>query len=124
MPSFQPASASLYSLTHLEALNGVNSAGAILGCLTSAWTADKYSRKRTIELGCVVLIVGGALCSGSVNIGMCTFSSSDDCALSSLLTLLDTVLAGRVVAGIGAGILAVVVPMYVGSNLKYPLVGR
>lgn len=58
-------------LTFGTALNGVNSAGAILGCLTSAWTADKYSRKRTIQLGCLILIVGGALCAGSVSIGMC-----------------------------------------------------
>ncbi len=87
-------------------MNGVNSAGAILGCLTSAYTADKvtrpqhtflaeltgcdvlqYSRKRTIQLGCIILIIGGSLCSGSVSIGM--------------------FYAGRVVAGIGAGILAV-----------------
>ncbi|KAK3672438.1 hypothetical protein LTR78_007745 [Recurvomyces mirabilis] len=76
----------------IGALNGVNSAGAILGCLTSAWTADKYGRRRTIQLGCAILILGGALCSGAANIGM--------------------FLAGRVIAGMGAGILAVVVPMY------------
>ncbi|KAK3722527.1 hypothetical protein LTR37_002519 [Vermiconidia calcicola] len=79
----------------IGALNGVNSAGAILGCLTSAYTADRYSRKRTIELGCIVLIVGGTLCAGSISIGM--------------------FLAGRVIAGIGSGILAVVVPMYQGE---------
>lgn len=55
----------------------------------------QYSRKRTIQLGCIILIVGGALCSGSVTIGM--------------------FYAGRVIAGIGAGILAVVVPMYQGE---------
>jgi MFS family permease len=76
-------------------LNGVNSAGAILGCLTSAYTADKYSRKRTIQLGCLILIIGGTLCAGSVTIGM--------------------FYVGRVFAGIGAGILAVVVPMYQGE---------
>lgn len=36
---------------------------------------------------------------------------------NGLLMFSDTVLVGRVVAGIGAGILAVVVPMYVGHNL-------
>lgn len=46
-------------------------------------------------LGCAILAVGGALCAGSVNIGM--------------------FLAGRVIAGIGAGILAVCVPMYQGE---------
>ena len=48
----------------------MNSAGAIVGCLTSAWTADAYGRKRTIQLGCFILIIGGAICSGSVDIGM------------------------------------------------------
>jgi MFS family permease len=76
----------------IGALNGVNSAGAIIGCVTSAWTADKYSRKRTLQGGCVVLIVGGALCAGAVDIGM--------------------FLVGRVIAGIGAGVLACVVPIY------------
>lgn len=76
----------------IGALNGVNSAGAIIGCLTSAWTADKYGRKRTLGGECVILVVGGALCAGSIDIGM--------------------FLAGRVIAGIGAGVLACVVPIY------------
>lgn len=70
----------------IGALNGVNSAGAIIGCIISAWSADAYSRKRTIQLGCIILIIGGALCAGAANIGM--------------------FLAGRVIAGIGSGILA------------------
>lgn len=45
-----------------------------------------------MELGCAVLIVGGALCSGAVDIAM--------------------FLVGRVIAGWGAGILACVVPQY------------
>lgn len=75
-----------YTTNIIGALNGVNSAGAIIGCIVSAWTADAYSRKRTIQLGCVILVVGGALCAGAANIGM--------------------FLAGRVVAGVGSGILA------------------
>lgn len=54
----------------IGALSGANSAGAVLGCLTSAWAADAISRKRTIMLGCAILIVGGALCAGSISIGM------------------------------------------------------
>nr|OQO18026.1 hypothetical protein B0A51_14109 [Rachicladosporium sp. CCFEE 5018] len=84
-----------YTTNIIGALNGVNSAGAILGCLTSAWSADAYGRKRTIQLGCIILIVGGALCSGAVDMAI--------------------FLVGRVIAGIGAGILAVVVPMYQGE---------
>jgi sugar porter (SP) family MFS transporter len=63
-----------------------------MGCLSSAWTSDKYSRKYTMLGGSVVLVVGGALCSGSVDIGM--------------------FIVGRIVAGFGAGVLACVVPIY------------
>ena len=76
----------------IGALNGVNSAGAIFGCWTNAWSADKYGRKMSMMGGCVVLIVGGALCAGAVDIAM--------------------FLVGRFVAGLGTGILACVVPMY------------
>ncbi|KAK3081688.1 hypothetical protein LTS18_003870 [Coniosporium uncinatum] len=76
----------------IGALNGVNSAGAIIGCLMSAWTSDAYGRKRTMQLGSAILIVGGALCAGAVNMAM--------------------FLVGRVIAGIGAGILACCVPQY------------
>lgn len=76
----------------IGALNGVNSAGAIAGCLTNAWSAEKYGRKRSMQMGSVVLVVGGALCSGAVDMAM--------------------FLVGRFVAGHGAGVLACVVPMY------------
>lgn len=76
----------------ISALNGVNSGGALIGCLLQAWTADKYGRKRTIQLGCAILVVGGALCAGAVDIAM--------------------FLVGRFIAGLGSGILACVVPIY------------
>ncbi|KAF2467160.1 MFS transporter [Lindgomyces ingoldianus] len=76
----------------IGALNGVNSAGAIFGCLLNAWTCDKYGRKRSIMIGCIVLVAGGALCSGAVDIAM--------------------FLIGRFIAGLGAGMLACAVPMY------------
>src|SRR5690606_23256568 len=40
----------------IAALNGVNSAGAILGCLYHVWGAEAHGRKWTMMLGCVVLI--------------------------------------------------------------------
>ncbi|KAF2104643.1 MFS transporter [Rhizodiscina lignyota] len=76
----------------IGSLNGVNSAGAIAGCLTNAYTADKYGRKRSMQMGSIVLIIGGALCSGAVDLAM--------------------FLVGRFIAGHGAGVLACVVPMY------------
>ena len=33
----------------IGALNGVNSAGAIAGCIFQAWSADYYGRKRTLQ---------------------------------------------------------------------------
>lgn len=74
------------------ALNGVNSAGAIAGSLFQAWTADYFGRKRTIQLGSVVLVIGGALCSGAVHMAM--------------------FLVGRFIAGMGSGILTCIVPIY------------
>lgn len=76
----------------IGALNGVNSAGAIAGCLGQAWASEKYGRKRTMQMGCVILIVGGVLCAGAYDLAM--------------------FLVGRFIAGIGAGILACVVPLY------------
>lgn len=54
----------------IGALNGVNSAGAIFGCIFNAWTCEKYGRKYSLMIGSVVLIVGGALCGGAVNLAM------------------------------------------------------
>jgi sugar porter (SP) family MFS transporter len=81
-----------YTTNMIGALNGINSAGAIVGCLSQAWTADYYGRKRTMQIGCVVLIIGGALCAGAVNMAM--------------------FLVGRFIAGVGAAILACIVPIY------------
>lgn len=64
----------------------------MVGCCLSAWLADKIGRKRTIQAGCVILIVGGALNAGSVAISMFAI--------------------GRMIAGIGSAILAIVVPVY------------
>ncbi|KAL4809870.1 general substrate transporter [Aspergillus unguis] len=76
----------------IGALNGINSAGAVIGCILQAWTADAYGRKWTIQMGAAVLIVGGALCAGAVHMAM--------------------FLIGRLIAGVGAGTLACVVPIY------------
>ncbi|EXJ66192.1 uncharacterized protein A1O5_10808 [Cladophialophora psammophila CBS 110553] len=79
----------------LGGLNGANSGGAFLGCIVSSWAADKYGRKAAIMIGCVFIIIGGALNAGSVAISMFA--------------------VGRIVAGVGSGILAIVTPMYQGE---------
>jgi MFS family permease len=51
-------------------MNGLFSTGGALGALFTAWTTFAFGRLRTIQLACVVCIVGGALMTGSANIEM------------------------------------------------------
>ncbi|KAJ5718211.1 MFS transporter [Penicillium malachiteum] len=76
----------------IGALNGVNSAGATVGSIFQAWSGDYFGRKWTMQFGLIVLIIGGALCAGTVNMTM--------------------FIIGRLVAGIGSGTLACIVPAY------------
>ncbi|PGH22944.1 hypothetical protein AJ80_02993 [Polytolypa hystricis UAMH7299] len=76
----------------IGAMNGLNSAGSAFGCAFIAWSADAYGRKRSLQLGAIVLIIGAALCAGSVNIAM--------------------FLVARFIAGLGIGILITGIPMY------------
>lgn len=69
----------------------MNCAGSAVGALASAWFADRYSRKTTIQGAAVVLSAGAAICAGSVNVAM--------------------FLAGRLVNGLGIGALVTVIPM-------------
>lgn len=54
----------------IAALNGVNSAGAIIGCCFHVWSSEKFGRKQTMNIGSVILILGGALCAGAVDVAM------------------------------------------------------
>ncbi|BCS26857.1 uncharacterized protein APUU_51568S [Aspergillus puulaauensis] len=54
----------------IAALNGVKSAGAIVGCAYHVWSSEKYGRKWTMVISRVILIIGGALCAGAVNLAM------------------------------------------------------
>ena len=60
-----PESANLIS-----AYNGINSVGAIIGAAFVSWYANYAGRKRTIQLGALVQIVGGALSAGSISPAM------------------------------------------------------
>lgn len=76
----------------LGALNGISCAGSAIGAAMCAWTADKFGRKWTIQVGAAILVVGGALCAGSVDMGM--------------------LLVARFIAGLGIGLLITAIPMY------------
>lgn len=76
----------------ISAYNGVNSGGAIVGAGLTAWFANWAGRKRSIQLGALILAIGGALSAGSVNPAM--------------------FIVGRTVAGIGIGMLITTIPIY------------
>jgi MFS family permease len=75
----------------IGAMNGVNSAGSACGCWFTAWPADHYGRKRSVQMGPFIMLIGAALCSGSVNVAM--------------------FLVARFIAGFGIGMLITAIPM-------------
>ncbi|OAL23855.1 hypothetical protein AYO20_10875 [Fonsecaea nubica] len=77
---------------YIGAFNGVNSAGSAIGAAACAYFADKYSRKHTIQVAAIILVIGAAICAGSVNNAM--------------------FMVGRVINGLGIGALVTAIPMY------------
>ncbi|KAE8451785.1 hypothetical protein EG329_002625 [Mollisiaceae sp. DMI_Dod_QoI] len=73
-------------------MNGLFSTGGALGALFTAWTTFEFGRLRTIQMACVVCIVGGSMMTGSVNIAM--FQAS------------------RFIMGWGIGMMVCGVPLY------------
>ena len=76
----------------LGAINGLYAAGGAVGCVFNMWSSEKFGRKRSIQLGCVVSIIGAAIMTGSVDIAMFIVS--------------------RFIMGFGIGILVTLVPLY------------
>ncbi|KAJ6452943.1 arabinose-proton symporter [Mycena sanguinolenta] len=76
----------------IGAFNGINCAGSAIGAAVCSWSADKFGRKRTIQFASIILIIGTAICAGSVNNGM--------------------FMAGRIINGLGIGALVTVIPIY------------
>ncbi|KAH0585023.1 hypothetical protein H2248_008292 [Termitomyces sp. 'cryptogamus'] len=66
--------------------------GCFFGALGAGWLNDRLGRKRTIQIGCVFSIWGGAMQSGASNVA--------------------TLLVGRIIGGIAIGILSMTVPLY------------
>ncbi|KAJ1797349.1 hypothetical protein LPJ59_003200 [Coemansia sp. RSA 2399] len=67
-------------------------AGCFVGSLCGGYLADKFSRKRTIMIACVVFSLGAAIQCGSRNRAM--------------------LICGRFIAGLGVGVLSMTVPVY------------
>ncbi|KAH0828528.1 hypothetical protein AYO21_07761 [Fonsecaea monophora] len=79
--------------------NGLYSAGGAIGTLLVMWTASALGRRASIQLGAFTALVGGVLQGGAAAIAMFQ--------------------VGRIVAGIGVGVLVTIVPMFI-SELSPP----
>ncbi|EUC62350.1 MFS sugar transporter, partial [Rhizoctonia solani AG-3 Rhs1AP] len=66
--------------------------GCFVGAASAAWFADHIGRKRTLQLGSLIAVVGCLLQCVAVNIGM--------------------LIAGRIIAGVAIGVLSMITPLY------------
>ena len=81
-----------YTNVILGVINGLYAAGGAFGCVFNMWSAEAFGRRRSIQLGCLISIVGAGLMTGTVNIPMFIVS--------------------RFIMGFGIGILVTLVPLY------------
>ncbi|CAJ1843658.1 unnamed protein product [Sphenostylis stenocarpa] len=68
-------------------------AGATVGSFTGGTLADKFGRTRTFQLDAIPLAIGGFLCATAQSV--------------------QTMIIGRLLAGIGIGVASAVVPLYI-----------
>ena len=73
--------------------------GSFLGALVSGYLTDKLGRRRAIQIGCAIWVIGSIISCASQNIGM--------------------LIAGRFINGFAVGICSAQVPVYV-SELAPP----
>ena len=66
-------------------------AGTLIGGLVGGWLGDVIGRVKTIEIACVIAIIGAALQTSAMNIGW--------------------MMAGRIITGLGTGALNAIVPV-------------
>jgi len=93
-----------YATTTTHAIataNGLFSTGGAVGALFIMWSADFFGRKRNIQFGSLLAIVGGAFQGGAAALAMFQ--------------------VGRFISGLGIGILVTVCPMYL-SEMSSPFV--
>lgn len=61
---------SSYTNAILGAINGVYAAGGAFGCVFNMWSSEYFGRKRSIQIGCCISIVGATIMTASVAIPM------------------------------------------------------
>ncbi|KAH8646356.1 general substrate transporter [Xylariales sp. PMI_506] len=69
--------------------------GAFIGSLNQGWLSDKYSRKYTIMIAVVIFTIGSSIQTAAVTYSM--------------------LVVGRLIGGMGIGMLSGVVPLYIGE---------
>lgn len=75
-----------------DTFNGLLSAGGIVGVIIGAILSERYGRRLAIWVGSITGVIGGAIMTGAVNLGM--------------------LYASRVILGIAIGMLVMLVPLY------------
>ena len=81
-----------YTNAMLGVINGVYAAGGAIGCVFNMWSSEFFGRKRSIQIGCVISIVGATIMTASVDIPM--------------------FVVARFIMGFGIGVLVTLVPLY------------
>ncbi|KAF4549261.1 Sugar (and other) transporter-like protein 42 [Elsinoe fawcettii] len=87
-----------------ELVTSITSGGALIGAVVAGLTADKYGRRKPIWLACVVFVIGTVL----------------QCAAFSLAQFT----VGRFMVGLGVGLAAMIVPLYIGEIAPAQYRGR
>jgi MFS family permease len=59
-----------YTNAILGAMNGIYAAGGAFGCVFNMWSSEYFGRKRSIQIGCCISIVGATIMTASVAIPM------------------------------------------------------
>ncbi|KAF2811729.1 general substrate transporter [Mytilinidion resinicola] len=76
----------------IGAINSTFSGGAVFGALMGGFTMDRLGRRRTVQIGACINVLGACLQCGARNLGM--------------------ILVGRIFAGWAVGLMSMSVPVY------------
>ena len=78
-----------------ELITSITSGGALVGAILAGLSADRYGRKLSIYLGCILFVLGAVLQATAFSLAQMT--------------------VGRFVVGLGVGSAAMIIPMYIGE---------
>ncbi len=90
--------------TTIGAMGSAYYAGAVLGMATNWYLPNKYGRIRTIQIGCLMSLLGASMQTGAQSYGV--------------------FVAGRTIGGFASGLIFVVCPAYASEIAPPNLRGR